>query len=500
MTGVPDNQRMQAVKAGLWVISSKLAAKLVDFVSLLVLARLLGPADFGLVAIAMTAIFIVEAIFELPLSSALIRLADLTDDMFRTAFTLGLLRGASVGLVLVLLSWPIAALYRDPRLAELVCVLALAPMMRGLISPRMVIYARKLDFRPEVAMEVAGKAVAAAVAMTIAVSTGSYWAIAASTVLSPVVMMIVSYCLAPMRPGLTLRQWPIFSGIIGWSMLSQLISSITWQADRLILPRFIDTRSFGRYTISSDLVSIPFQAVLYPLSRPLFAALARTGQDGGLGKAYLKVCGGVFLLMSPMFAFMICMAEPIVTVLLGSKWIEATPVFQALCFTAILGLPGGMMWIFAFLLNRLKMVTVRLLVELLAYIPLALIGVTWWGLAGAIVAKMATAIIAAGTGMALIQSFVGARIRDQVLAIYRAMFANLLTIAVLYYTVFAHVSAWPPVVQIGVSGVLYLTLYGCLVYLLWVLARRPDSFETLLFRAVSHYAPVGAWFRVRKFG
>jgi O-antigen/teichoic acid export membrane protein len=215
----------------------------------------------------MTLIFIVEAVLELPLSSALLRLPEMTRRAFETAFTLGLLRGLLVAGVMAALAWPIARIYGDDRLVLLVCTLALAPATRGLISPRMILFEKALDFRRKGALELLGKTVAATVAISTAVTTGSYWAVAAGTVATPTVMMICSYIMAPMRPRLTLADWPLFSDLIGWNFVSQTIAAINWQIDRILLPRFTDVASFGRFAAANDLSQLPHQAVIAPPPR-----------------------------------------------------------------------------------------------------------------------------------------------------------------------------------------------------------------------------------------
>lgn len=88
-----SNVSQRTATASIWTISGKFLARLLDFVSLLVLARLLSPADFGLVAIATSVLVIVEAILDLPLTQALVRQPSPSDSMFATAFTLSVLRG-----------------------------------------------------------------------------------------------------------------------------------------------------------------------------------------------------------------------------------------------------------------------------------------------------------------------------------------------------------------------------------------------------------------------
>src|ERR1700712_1950291 len=97
----------RTARASIWTVGSKLVSKAIDLVTLLCLARMLGPADFGLVAMAMTSVLITEAIFELPLGIALIRIPEpeLTSGMYDTALTLGLIRGVVISVTLCALAY-----------------------------------------------------------------------------------------------------------------------------------------------------------------------------------------------------------------------------------------------------------------------------------------------------------------------------------------------------------------------------------------------------------
>ena len=163
------------------LIVSRLIARCMDFATLLVLGRLLSPADFGLVAIAMSVMMIVEAVSELPVGQALVRLPVLTNPHYDTAFTLFLLRGVGLALILIGLSWPLAQIYGDDRLIGLICALGIAPAARSLGSIRTIDFAKKLDFRPNLICDFVGKSSALAISVSLAWGTGSYWSIAAGT-------------------------------------------------------------------------------------------------------------------------------------------------------------------------------------------------------------------------------------------------------------------------------------------------------------------------------
>src|SRR5690348_16089939 len=142
-----------ATVSGAFVVA-RIGAKALDFVSLTVLARLLAPDDFGLIAIAMVFIQIVEAIFEVPVSALLMRARPLTRGLLDTGFTLSLIRGLTVFGVLAVTAFAVARFYSDPRLIWLVVALACAPLARSLVSIRMVLYGRRLNAMPEFWLEV----------------------------------------------------------------------------------------------------------------------------------------------------------------------------------------------------------------------------------------------------------------------------------------------------------------------------------------------------------
>ena len=110
-----------------WAVSSRLGGRVIDFVTVLVLARTLTPADFGLTALAMTLIAVVDTVLEIPLLQALTRLKFIEKSHLNTAFTLGVLRGLLVSLVVLAAAWPFSIIFHDTRLTALVAALAIGP-------------------------------------------------------------------------------------------------------------------------------------------------------------------------------------------------------------------------------------------------------------------------------------------------------------------------------------------------------------------------------------
>lgn len=468
----------RAVGAGAWTIGTRLTAKLIDLAMLLCLARFLGPAEFGLVAMAMAAVFIVEALFELPMAAALIRLPELTPALLHTAFTLSLLRGLVIALLLVTVSWPLAAFNDEPRLNALLAVLALAPALRGLVNPRMVEFARAFNFRPDAVMELSGKAVAFTVSVVIAVTTRSYWAIAAATVCGPLVSTFLSYCIAPLRPRLTLAHWTQFSSLIGWNFLSQLGAALNWQIDRLLLPRLTTDASFGQYAMGKQISEIPIQALLQPLGRPTMAALATAGDSRG--SRYLQLSHAIALVMIPVMGVPLLWPEVLVRIALGPAWAPAAEWLRWLSAVALLALPGMFMGSLAMTLDRARWVAVRTFVELLVRLPLVWLGAVHYGIPGAVAGSaIATA---AGTLCALfiVRRLIAIGVTAQVLALWRPLLAMVPAGAVLWLakpTLMATASLPQLLVWAVPLGVLYALVYVLSVWLAWLVSGRPAGLE-----------------------
>ncbi|MGJ4858431.1 oligosaccharide flippase family protein [Labrys sp. KB_33_2] len=473
----------RTAKAGAWTAGARLAGKAVDFVALIVLARFLGPSDFGLVAMAMTLIFIVEAIMELPLAAAMLRVPAPGPDVYSTAFTLGLLRGLIIAGFFVLCAWPLSYFYGEPRLVPLVMSLALAPAMRGCVSPMMVEYNRQMDFRRQAGLDVASKFIAITAAIVMAIVTRSYWSIAVGTVLVPLVSLVGSYVLAPMRPRLTLKEWPIFADILTWNLMSQILSALNWQVDRLVLPRFIPPAAFGRYAMANDLSALPFQVLSAPLATPLNVAFVTAHQNGGLDKTYLKACVGIFLLMAPVLCFGGIMAEPLVRTFLGAQWAEAAPVLTGLALASIGSIPALPMAPLAVSLNQSRQITLRNLIECAVRVPLTIVAVLAAGVLGAVIAKSVATLAVLVSTMMAVRSMIGISLRTQFVALAGPAAALLISGTPLAYVatlIHADGDIVMNLLRLAAAGILYVLTYVVAVYVISLRFGDVTGIGTLL--------------------
>ena len=472
-----ENIRGRTAAGATILIASRLITRCIDFGALVVLARLLSPEDFGLVAIAMSVVMMVEAIMELPLGFALVTLSTRTKLHYDTTFTLQLLRGLFLAALLLISSWPLSQIYNDPRLLPLVCVLSLAPASRGLSSPRMVEFSLNFEFLPNLIMEVVGKLVALALSVASAWLTKSYWSLAIGTIASPVTMLVVSYIYAPFLPAISLKKWRDFAGYVRWTTFGQTIRALLWQMDPLIVGRFVNRFELGGYTMAGNLAALPGQIFVAQLMNPLVVAFSAVREDTQrLAAAYQKSAVSIIALGLPIMVGMSLTAEPLLRVAFGEKWLAAAPILRWLPWAIIPSFYTGPLAALAVTLQRTRLTTRLLVIEIILKFPVMLIGILHYGLAGAVASRIVIALVVAAGSMLSVRELIGLRAIDQLLGSWRPTISTAIMAAVIMplEATFGNV----PTLHLSIVVSVGACVYASSMFLLWSFTGRPDGIES----------------------
>lgn len=244
-----------AQSAGL-LAGAQLLARLIDTLTLLVLARFLTPGDFGLVALASAVLLSLAAMTEVPLTEALVQGRTATQADLSAAFTLSLLRGLLVAALLTALAAPLARLFGEPRLGEVLTTFALIPLAQGCASPAMVHALRALDYRALACSQLCGKLGACGIMLSVAFAEGGVGALVAGLVAGPLVTALSTHLLAPWRFRLSRRGAAGLFHFAGWVSLSRMIFTLNQQSDRFFIGAILGRPQLGLYTMAGDLASL----------------------------------------------------------------------------------------------------------------------------------------------------------------------------------------------------------------------------------------------------
>lgn len=474
--------------SGAMMVSARLLSRIIDLCTVLLLARLLTPLDFGLTAIAMTMVTILEAALELPLSQALVQLPRMESHHFHTAFTISLIRGLLLCVLCTGLAIPFSRWYGHPELTLLIQALSLAPAARGLQNPLLAEYAKALNFKYEFYFELTGKGLAFLSGSLFAYLTRSYWAIALCTISAPVCISLLSYIFIPYRPRLSLRDWRLFSGFLGWISISQIIMAANFQSDQLLLGKLMPAARLGLFTTANNLTFIPLNALFGPVLRPLLSAFTLIREDEiRLRESYQRAAGAVVTIGLPLLAGQAVVAQPLVTVLLGPQWVNAAPLFKWLSISLIPYLFGILLTPLSMALGQTREIAWRNFVQLLVKLPLIIIGAIEYGFAGVIAARLISETVTALFCMASIRKISGLSIGKQIWVNMRAVISCVVMLGAVLgmdATVQFPQALAPQLLRllllVGIGVVVYS---GCLL-LSWHVTGRPRGLEDTVLRSL----------------
>jgi O-antigen/teichoic acid export membrane protein len=477
--------------SGSLLVVARLISRSIDLVIMLVLARLLSPSDFGLVAIAMIVVLIVEATLELPLSQALVRLPVIKPSYYDTAFTLSLLRGGVLCAVICACAVPFAQFYKHAALVPLICCLSLAPAARGLSNPRMAQFAKDLNFKYEFFFELAGKSSALVFGIATALITHSYWAIAMCSIAAPMVTTLLSYGVMPFRPRLTLSDWRVFADFLGWISVSQIITAMNWQSDQLLLGRLMSPGQLGLFTNANNVASIPALAIFAPILRPLLSAFAMVRHEPArLQRVYQNASTAIVAVGLPLMTWQSMVAGPMVRLLLGVKWLGAIPLLHWLAISVLPGFFGLAIVPLSMAMDQTRQLAWRSFVQFSVKLPCVIAGALLFGFMGVIAARVVSETVSAIYCMMIARRLLGLSVARQLLGCGRSVLATLVMAIVLnLYAALPSFGVFPLmlVLTLALSGTLAATTYCATLLALWFVAGKPPGIETTALRMAAVY-------------
>jgi O-antigen/teichoic acid export membrane protein len=306
--------------------------------SLMVLARLLGPKDFGLVGMVTAFTGVLNLFRDFGLSSAAIQRTTVTKEQVSTLFWINILVGTLLGLLTVGMAPAIAAFYHEPRLFGVTAVLAAGFVFNAVGVQHSALLQREMRFTALAVINTVALIVSGVIAIGGAEAGYGYWALVAMTVTLPIVSTAGFWLTAGWVPGMPqrgagVRSMMRFGGIL---TLYGLVGYIASNFEKVLLGRFWGADVIGIYGRSYQLVNLPTDNLNSAVGEVAFPALSRLQDDPTRLKSYfLKGYSLVLALTLPITSACALFADDVIYVLLGPKWKEAAPIFRLLSPTIL---------------------------------------------------------------------------------------------------------------------------------------------------------------------
>lgn len=344
-------------------------------ISLMILARLLSPDDFGLVGMVTAFTGVLTLFRDFGLSAATVQQVHVTEEQTSTLFWLNVLLGFCLTAITFAFAPAIGAFYHEPRLVGVTLVVSVSFFVNGLGVQHSAMLQREMRFTALAMIEFISIVVSSAIGVVGAKAGLSYWALALMTVAAPTVSTVGLWIAAAWIPGKPrrgagLRTMMKFGGTV---TLNGLVAYVGANCEKVLLGRFWGAEAIGIYGRAYQLIRIPTDNLNWSMGEVAFSALSRIQHDADLLKRYfLKGYSLILALTLPITLCCWVFAEDVILVLLGPKWHEAVAIFRLLAPTilafAILNPMGWLMNSIGYVGRGLKIALVLTPAMIVSYV------------------------------------------------------------------------------------------------------------------------------------
>ena len=331
----PASIASRTVLGATWMIAWRMVTRSLGLLSTLVLARLLMPSDFGLVAIATTFAAAIDSLSELGLQAALVRRPDDDPSLYDTAWTMQAIRGLGTGAIIALGAAGAGAWFGDARLTPLLLILAALAAMAGFDNIAVVRFQRDLRFDMEFQLLFAPRLLSFLLTTGAAFALHSYWALMVGIVAGRLTRTAMTYWVQPCWPRFSLARWRELAGFSFWSWASSMAGMAWERSDSFVLGPVLGVGQLGIFLLSTEIGLLPASELVSPAGRALYAGVA-AAQNRGADTVALAVplMAALLMLVLPVGIGVSATAGYLVAGLLGPAWEVGRPViaiFALLC-------------------------------------------------------------------------------------------------------------------------------------------------------------------------
>lgn len=333
-----EDLKQRVVRGGVAKLCGQGANLVLRLGFLAVMARLLSPEDFGLLAMVVAVTGIYDIFTSAGLSSATVQRTNITEEQISTLFWVNLLVGTGLCLICFATAPILAAVYNEPRLFWITVIMGGGFLFNSAGVQHSALLQRQLRYVDLAMIEVASLVVSYALGISLAVCGFGYWALVASAIASPAVSSILMWSFAAWVPGLPRRRADIRSMLRfgGTLTLNDLIVYVAYNFDKVLVGRFWGPGALGIYGTAYQLSYVPTRSLMGAVGGIAFSALARLQDDPVRLKSYfLKGYLLVISMTAPVTIFSALFADDIVLVVLGPKWADAATIFRLLTPTIL---------------------------------------------------------------------------------------------------------------------------------------------------------------------
>ncbi len=328
------NLRAAVVRGVMWVGTGHFVGQAISWASTIVVIRLLTPADYGLMAMCTSFIWLLMLVSELGIGASIVQAKQIGEDEVRRVYGLVILCSVAFVAIGYVGAPMVATFYGEPRVTPLIRVLNISFVLTALYTVPQSLVVRELNFKLKTQIDLAAQVGSALVLVTLAALGAGVWTLVAGTIFIHAVRAAAYSVIgtARIRPLFDLRSiapYVRYGLTITGDRFAYYAHTVS---DTVIIGRLLGNAPLGTYSVALTLASLPSEKILPIVTQVSFASYSRIQEDGErIRRNALRTIQAVSFIAFPVFFLMTAVAPEAITFVLGEKWAAIVLPFQVLC-------------------------------------------------------------------------------------------------------------------------------------------------------------------------
>lgn len=330
--------RKTALSGMVWTFIQQASTQGIGFIVSIILARLLLPSEFGLIALLSVFIAVGTTLINSGLSLSLIRTKEVDDDDYSTVFYFNLIISVTIYFIIFITAPYIADFYNQPQLSSIARVYTITFIITSLAVVQNTRLTKEMDFKKQTIISIPSLIISGCVGIFLALNNFGVWSLVWSAIVKEIAHVIQLWWWSPWKPLLRFKAEKIKQHFkFGYKMtIASVINTLFEDIYTIVIGKFFDPTQVGFYNRSYTFRQLPIRSlgnVLNKVTFPLFSKIQ--DNDKQLKNVYKRIMQLSIFIVAPTLLFMSALAEPLFRFLFTEKWMSSAPYFQLLCIAGI---------------------------------------------------------------------------------------------------------------------------------------------------------------------
>ena len=466
------------IRGAIWTVGTRWLIKGIGFLNTIIMARLLMPEDYGIVAMGMLIVGMTQTFLDFGATTALLRKETVSQDEIDSAWTLRLIQGCVAAVVLLLVPPLAVAYFEEPRLQYILWAFAASILLASASSIGPTLALRDFNFALNFKIDVASKFASVVATLAGGYFIGDYRALVLGIVTGYLTPLVLGYALHPYRPHWQTSKIGEIWLITKWLLLANIGNFILRKGDELVAGRLGTTGEYGLYNVGSDLGQLPVAEVGPAMMRAILPVLSSIeGDVERTNSAVIKITATVNSIVWPLGLGFAAVGAQATELILGAKWLAAVPYVQIFAIVAVLQTITSPAKSLLIVRGHTKIQSHAVWAEFITFGVAAILLVPHFFLSGLAFARLLASAANSIIILLVAQSNCALSLKSMSIQIVRPMLGATCMMLLVTYLITPISSIMLQLFTGVVCGILFFTLWSLIS---WQLMERPEGLESTI--------------------